>query len=96
MLEDDINLYSNYVYKIIDNIIKNTYNKFLNEEIKRNSKKKKIAFVLCICTFLLVGTITVNATTNNGIVNLVKKIININGEEKEAKEYIDKNAYFYD
>ena len=51
MLEDDINLYSNYVYKIIDNIIKNTYNKFLNEEIKRNSKKKKIAFVLCICTF---------------------------------------------
>ena len=42
MLEDDINLYSNYVYKIIDNIIKNTYNKFLNEEIKRNSKKKKL------------------------------------------------------
>ena len=26
----------------------------------------------------------------------MKKIININGEEKEAKEYIDKNAYFYD
>ena len=44
----------------------------------------------------MVGTITVNATTNNGIVNLVKKIININGEEKEVKEYIDKNAYFYD
>lgn len=46
MLEDDINLiiekYSNYVYKIIDNIIKNIYNKFLNEEIKRNSKKKKL------------------------------------------------------
>ena len=46
MLEDDINLiiekYSNYVYKIIDNIIKNTYNKFLNEEIKRNKKKKKL------------------------------------------------------
>ena len=46
MLEDDINLiiekYSNYVYKIIDNIIKNTYNKFLNEEIKRNRKKKKL------------------------------------------------------
>ena len=45
--------------------------------------------------FLLIGTMTVNAMTNNGIINLVSRIIKVNGTKETAVEYDDTNAKYY-
>lgn len=64
------------------------YHNFLREEEKRVKKLKKITFVFATLSIFLAGTFTVNALTDNKIVDTVKEVftpkIKVNGEEKNA------------
>lgn len=74
-----------------DKIIKMTndkigYDLFQKEEKIRMNKFKKGMFALAICLTCIIGTLTVDATTDGAISDGIKNIVNIkiNGEEKNA------------
>ncbi len=77
-----------------NNIKKNTnrligYEMFRKEEKERMRKIKKISLSIAIFAFFIAGTFTVNAMTDNKIVDAVKEALNlnvrVNGENKNAK-----------
>ena len=57
------------------------------ENIKKFQIYKYISIASCIIFILIISTFTVNAATNNGIINIINKIIKVNEKETEAEIY---------
>lgn len=64
------------------------YENFKRKKMMRKMKMRKVAYVFLGAITLCLGTLTVDAMTNNAISNTVKDIFSINfnvdGEEKNA------------
>ena len=64
------------------------YENFKKEKVMKKMKMRKVAYVFLGAITLCMGTLTVDAMTNNAISNTVKDIFSINfnvdGEEKNA------------
>ena len=76
----------------LDTIKEKTYtkigcNNFIKEDIKRTKTKKILINTMITIIFLSAGLFTVNAATNNGLANIIKKIIKLNGEDYEVIIY---------
>ena len=63
------------------------YYNFKEESIKKSQIRKGICTALSIVLILTISTFTVNAATNNGIVNLINKIIKVNNKDTVAEIY---------
>lgn len=63
------------------------YYNFKEERKNRRKKLKHFYIALGIILVVTIGTFTVNATTNNGIINLINKIIKVNNKETTAEIY---------
>lgn len=72
------------------------YSNYEKEEFMRKKFFKYGIYSISICCLLAVGTITVNAATNNGIINFINRVIKVNGQEKEASIYTEGGDVFYD
>jgi len=57
--------------------------------------RKHIYCVLCIILVIVVSTFTVNAATDNGIVDLINRVIRVNGREATAKVYETSSGSVY-
>lgn len=73
----------------LDVIKEKTYTKigcsnFIKEDIKRTKKKKVLINTLITILFLSAGLFTVNAATNNGLVNMIKQIAKMNDRNYEV------------
>lgn len=73
----------------IDRIKAKTYTKigcsnFIKEDIKRTRTKKILISTLTILLFISTGLITVNAATDNALVNMIKQIAQMNGNDYEV------------
>lgn len=64
------------------------YSNYESEEFMKKKRIKLVIYCVSIFFLLILGTITVNAATNNSIIEFVTKIIKVNGTEKEGKIYI--------
>lgn len=71
------------------------YYNFKEENRKKWQIPKYICITLCMFLVLAIGTFTVNAATNNGIINLLNKIIKVNGKEAAAEIYEVPSQKFY-
>ena len=64
------------------------YENYKKEKVMKRMKMRKVAYVFLGAITLCMGTLTVDAMTNNAISNTVKDIFSINfnvdGEEKNA------------
>ena len=64
------------------------YENFKKEKVMKRMKMRKVAYVFLGAVTLCMGTLTVDAMTNNAISNTVKDIFSINfdvdGDEKNA------------
>jgi hypothetical protein len=72
------------------------YANFQEERQKRKKKDKCVLFISGLLFLIIITSLSVNAATNNGILNLVKKLIKVNGESKNAYIYDDYNIVSYD
>lgn len=73
----------------IDNIKEKTYTKigcsnFIKEDIKRTRIKKVLINTMLIILFISTGLFTVNAATDNALVNMIKQIAKVNGKDYEV------------
>lgn len=76
----------------LDNIKEKTYTKigcsnFIKEDTQRTKIKKILVNTLITLLFLSTGLFTVNAATNNGLVNMIKKIAKLNNKDYEVIIY---------
>ena len=64
------------------------YDNYKKEKVMKKMKMRKVAYVFLGAVTLCMGTLTVDAMTNNAISNTVKDIFslnfNVDGEEKNA------------
>lgn len=72
------------------------YSNYEKEVFMRKKVLKCSIYSISICCLLAIGTITVNAMTDNGIVNFISKMIKVNGEEKKASIYTTGGDVGYD
>lgn len=63
------------------------YYNFQEENLQKKRIQQSFLTTLCIVLILTIGTFTVNASTNNGIVNLLNKVIKVNNQEAAAEIY---------
>lgn len=72
------------------------YSNYEKEECMRKKNLKYGIYCMSICFLLVIGAITVNAATNNGIINFFTRIIKVNNQEKEATIYTKGGDTVYD
>ena len=85
----------------LDNIKEKTYTKigcsnFIKEDIKRTKTKKALINTFVILLFISASIITVNAATDNALVNMVKRIIKLNDKDHEIIIYDEPSEEYYD